>query len=426
MHFDDSTPLPPLSEYTDRLADVCRVIDQETARQEPDWIRLRRQFHCAPEPSGAEFATTARIVERLEAAGLSSRIPDRKVGVIAELELGNVSSQTPVIALRADIDALRMADHKTVSYASQRPELAHTCGHDVHTTIVLGAAELLAQVRRQLSKDALPAVTIRFLFQAAEETCQGAAWMVEDGALDCVHYILGLHVEPAERVGRIGIRYGVLTAQVDEVAISIHGRGGHTARPHHTTDPIAAAAMLVCNLYQLLPRTVDVRDSSVFTVGQIIGGTASNVIPDEVSIQGTLRTTDCESRERLLDRIRSMGEHLGQLTGNDVTVEFRKPLGSVRNDATATNAFEVAARHVLGDSGIVRLTRPSMGGEDFAVYLDHVPGAQIRLGCAGDAPNWPLLHSPVFDVDERAISLGARVLVRAALLLALAGATPGH
>lgn len=389
-----------------------------TAAGEPGWIEFRRRLHRAPEPSGLEKHTSQAICERLEAVGIAARIPDRGVGVIADFSLGETTSQSPTIALRADIDALRMADQKSVSYASQKPGLAHTCGHDVHTTVVCAVAELLAGLRTTVPASDLPAAHVRLVFQAAEETCQGANWMVEDGALKDVDQILGLHVEPQLPVGKLGVCYGALTAHVDEVLIRLHGIGGHTARPHSTTDPIAAAALLVTSLYQMLPRTVDVRDASVLSFGSIAGGTVSNVIPDSVELSGTLRTTDPDSREKLMERIRLGVESIATLTGNQIHLQFAKPLGSVRNSDLPTSAFEQAGRQVLGDSGVVVLTRPSMGGEDFAMYLDHVPGSQIRLGCAGNDHDWPLLHSPVFDVDERTIAVGARIVAWATLLLA--------
>jgi len=278
---------------------------------------------------------------------------------------------------------------------------------------MLGVAEILASLNGALP-ERLPSAKIRLIFQAAEEICKGAQWMVDDGALDGVDAILGIHVDPQLQSGQIGICYGALTAQIDEVAITIRGTGGHSARPHSTTDPIAAAAMLVSLLYQRLPRSVDVRDPAVLTIGQIHGGTASNIIPDHVELSGSLRTTEVEVRHTLKKEILHACEHVGALTGNTIAVDFRNPLGSVRNDSSVVAAFEQAARDTLGEDSIILLTRPSMGGEDFAVYVDHVPGAQMRLGCAG-GPDWPLLHSPVFDVDERIIAMGARVVTRAAL-----------
>lgn len=406
----------------ERIVPFEVLIDRIAADRETAWIHCRRTLHASPEPSGCETETSRFILARLQATQspqLQARIPDRGVGVVADLQIGAVSADTRVIAVRADIDALRMPDRKAVPYASARDGVAHACGHDAHTTVVLATAELLQTVALTSRDSELPAMHIRFLFQPAEETCEGAQWMIQDGALEGVSAILGLHVDPMIAAGRIGIRYGVLTAQVDEVLITVQGRGGHAARPQHTTDPIATAALLVSTLYQSVPRHADALTPTVFTIGSIHGGTASNVIPDRVDITGTLRTTDASTRLRVISLIRSTCEALSQMSGSQLEVQFRSPLGSVINDTLVTSAFEAAARQVLGDSGIVSIDKPSMGGEDFAMYIEHVRGAQIRLGCAGPEPDWPLLHSPVFDIDERALAIGARVLARTALLLAM-------
>ena len=393
------------------------AIDAFASEHQAAWIAYRRERHCSPEASGEETETSHSVCERLKSLGIPAFIPNRGVGVVGDLLFGNATAETPAIAIRADIDALRMSDRKDVGYASIKDGLAHACGHDVHTTIVLAVAEVLTHLNQSAAAE-VPSARIRFLFQAAEETCDGATWMIEDGMLSGVRSILGVHVEPNLLVGQIGIRYGVFTAQVDEVFITVSGKGGHAARPHSTTDPIQTAAMLMSNLYQMLPRSIDVRDASVFTICQINGGHTSNVIPDEVSIAGTLRTTDAAGREQLLQRINDISQSVAIVTGNTIDVNFRHPLGSVINSAAETSALEVSARQVLDNQDVVLLDRPSMGGEDFAMYLDHCPGSQMRLGCAAAQP-WPHLHSPVFDIDESAIAFGVRVLSRAMLLLAM-------
>ena len=394
---------------------VARAIDDYADRHAPAWIDTRRRLHRHPEPSGEEFETSELIRAHLTQHNIAARIAPRAVGVIGELEIGPPSKDAPVIALRADIDALRMLDRKSVEYASTVEGCAHACGHDVHTTIMLGVAEIFASLNTVVPEH-LPSARIRFVFQAAEEICKGAQWMVDDGAMNGVSSILGVHVDPQLQCGQIGICYGMLTAQIDEIAITIRGTGGHSARPHDTSDPIATTAMLISLLYQRLPRSIDVRDPSVFTIGRIHGGTAANVIPDHVELNGSLRTTETEVRQTLRKEILHACEHVGMLTGNTIAVDFRNPLGGVRNASNEAAAFEQATRDTLGEDSIVLLTRPSMGGEDFAVYLDHSPGAQMRLGCAS-GPDWPLLHSPVFDVDERIIAIGARVVSRAVLQL---------
>ena len=393
--------------------DFDSVIDAWASRRESAWIELRRHLHRHPEPSGEETATSELIRDHLMRQGIEARTGSRGVGVTADLCLGEAPHTGPLIALRADIDALRMSDRKNVPWASEVDGCAHACGHDVHTTVLLAAAELLHRIRGS-SGVCLPPARIRLIFQAAEEICQGAQWMVDDGVMDGVDTILAIHVEPRLRAGQVGIRHGPLTAHVDELFIVLKGQGGHSARPHETSDPIAAAAGLVNLLYQHIPRMTDAREPVVLTIGQIHGGTAPNVIPDQVELGGTLRSICGRVRTEVMQKIRDCCDHVARLTGNRVDVEFRNPLGSVVNAVRPVQAFERAARRVLGDRSVVHLTAPSMGGEDFAVYLEHAPGAQVRLGCAA-TDHWPLLHSPVFDVDERVIAMGARLLVHAVL-----------
>ena len=408
-------------------ADVERIIpfelllDRIADERSAVWIAERRFLHTHPEPSGEETQTTQFIADRLSALGIPPQIPKRGVGVIADLKIGTPSADSPIVAVRADIDGLRMQDRKSVDYASRWAGVAHACGHDAHTTVVLATAELLASLPDRLPESEVPSAHLRFIFQPAEETAQGAAWMVEDGALEGVSAILGLHVDPTIPVGKVGIRYGVLTAQVDEVLISVSGRGGHAARPQHTSDPIGTAAMLVSALYQSIPRRADSLTPTVFSVGSIHGGTASNVIPDLVEITGTLRSTSRNTRDSVLNSIRQVCTGIAAATGNTIDVLYRCPLGSVVNDVTVMSAIEAASIQVLGGENIVIIDRPSMGGEDFAVYIEHVRGAQFRLGCAGPGGDWPLLHSPVFDVEEAAIPLGARIMARTAMMLAMIG-----
>ncbi len=394
-------------------SDLTADIDDYVTDREVSWIDVRRHLHRHPEPSGEEFKTSELIRTHLTHHGIQARIAPRGVGVIGEMPIGRNPDSGPVIALRADIDALRMADRKSQVYASTVEGCAHACGHDVHTTIMLAASETLMTIN-QLHPSLMPSARIRLIFQAAEEICEGAQWMVEDGAMKDVQAIFGVHVDPLLAFGQIGICYGTLTAQIDEVLITVRGQGGHSARPHDTSDPIAAAAMLVSMLYQRLPRATDSRDPSVFTIGQIHGGTAPNVIPDHVELNGTLRSVETTTRKNLITAIRQTCRHYGELSGNTIVVKFRNPLGSVRNAEPVARAFERATLDALGEAAVVLLTQPSMGGEDFAVYLDHAPGAQARLGCAGDS-GWPRLHSPVFDVDEQVIGTGARIVSRAAL-----------
>ncbi|MGE0373997.1 MAG: M20 family metallopeptidase [Planctomycetaceae bacterium] len=399
-------------------------IDRQVAALESRLIEIRRYLHAHPEPAREERETSRFIAAQLTAAGLEPRLCRDGLGVVVEAALGQPAEGAPLIAIRADLDALRIHDTKTTSYASQFPGLCHACGHDAHATMVLGAALCATACSRTPVER--PGVRLRFLFQPAEETSEGARWLVEQGAVEGVDAILGIHVDPERPLGTAGIRYGTLTANCDEVEITVEGKGGHSARPHHTLDPIAAAAHVVCALYQFLPRSVDSRSPSVFSVGKIAGGTLPNVIPERVEILGTLRTLEAETRGVLKNRMEEIVHGVRELSGTSIHLRFLTPIDTVHNDRRVTAALETASRRVLGNDGVQMISQPSMGGEDFSAYLTRVPGALLRIGCAPPGFAAPFLHAPDFDVDERALALGTRILLRAALILSLNDATaPG-
>jgi amidohydrolase len=407
------------TEAVPRLVAWEPLIDQHAAELEARLVEARRHLHAHPEASCEERETTQYLAERLAEARIDARTCRDGLGVIADLDVGTVTDVTPRIALRADIDALRIPDAKTTPYASQHPGLCHACGHDAHSAMVLGAAWCGARLRQSgPPSDDVPGMRLRFLFQPAEEESLGAQWLVEQGAVDGVDAILGLHVDPERTLGTVGIRYGVLTATCDDVEIVIEGKGGHAARPHHTRDPIAAAGQLITALYQFLPRSVDPRTASVFTIGRIAGGTLPNVIPERVELVGTLRTLDEQHRQCLKERIEDIVHGCRETSGTTIHLRFFCPVGAVVNNRRVTGALEAASRRVVGDDGIQSIELPSMGGEDFSAYLTKVPGAMLRIGCAPPGFTAPFLHAPNFDVDERVLALGTRILLRTAVLLA--------
>jgi amidohydrolase len=285
----------------------------------------------------------------------------------------------------------------------------HACGHDVHTATVFGAVSALDKLERS---GELPwPVTWRGIFQPAEETSDGAASMVRAGALKDVDAIVALHVDPTRRAGTVGVRPGVFTASCDMMRVTVRGRGGHAARPHESLDPIAAAAQLISTLYQFIPRATDSQDAVVVSFGQIHGGLNANVIPEEVVLEGTVRTLNRNVRERTLAHIHRLAEGIENVTGTKLTVDFDDGTAPVDNDPAMTQLVERVAREVLGEDNVSQMPRPSMGSEDFAAYLEHAPGMMFRLGCAAELP-WPGLHTPNFDVDERCLSVGAKILAR--------------
>ncbi|QDU78991.1 putative hydrolase YxeP [Polystyrenella longa] len=407
------THLNHLEEHTGWLNDF----DHAIARLSSRLIEIRRHLHAHPEPSGEEIQTTTYLTELLQAVGLNPVVKQNDIGLTVDFEIGNPDPTTPLIAIRADIDALRIPDEKQVPYRSQNDGVMHACGHDAHSTIVTGIG--LAAMGAELTEGVtnVPAARVRLLFQPAEETCQGARWMIEQNSLDGVAAILSLHMEPERAVGEAAVRYGTMTANCDEVQLTVTGHGGHAARPHHTSDPVAASAELIMALHQYLPRSVDSRHPSVFSVGQLMGGYAPNVIPETVEIRGSLRTIQADTRERLHRRIREIAHGVGKTSGTLIDVDFHNALPSIVNNNDATRCLELAAMQILGTENTSRIDQPSMGGEDFALYLEQVPGAMIRLGCARDISDPTLLHSCRFDIDETVLSLGARIIMRSVLLL---------
>ncbi|MEZ5398203.1 MAG: amidohydrolase [Bryobacteraceae bacterium] len=371
---------------------------------------VRRRLHSCPEPSGEEHGTAAYVLETLREAGLGARLTDTRRGVIVDSEGGGERR----IGLRADMDALRIGDAKEVPYRSNVAGVMHGCGHDAHTAIVMGAVLALSEAERA---GALPwPVRWRAVFQPAEETNQGAIEMVGAGAVDGLDAIISLHVDPSRKVGQVGVREGVFTAACDELEIRIEGRGGHAARPHESLDPIATAAQVISSIYLFVPRAVDSQDPVVVTIGQIRGGESPNVIPREVVLRGTIRTLGGPVRAQTKDHIRQLARGLAEASGTRIEVGFRPGPEAVVNEAGLTQLARRAAAGVVGSTGVQEIARPSMGGEDFANYLGAIPGCMVRLGTSSELAGGPPLHSPLFDIDERALGIGARILARMAVM----------
>ena len=360
-----------------------------------------------PEPSGEELQTSLHLYQLFAEAGLPVRMGPEGCGVVVD---SRSQSNSRRIAVRADCDALRIQDEKPAEYHSQVPQVMHACGHDVHTATVFGAISAIDALERA---GELPwPVTWRGVFQPAEETSDGAASMIRAGAIKDVDAIVALHVDPSRRAGTIGVRPGVFTASCDMMRVTVRGRGGHAARPHESVDPIAAAAQLISTLYQFIPRATDSQDAVVVSFGQIHGGLNANVIPEEVVLEGTVRTLNRQVRERTIANIHRLASGIESVTGTRLAVDFDEGTASVDNDPAITALVERVARDVVGADNVQQMPRPSMGSEDFAVYLEQVPGSMFRLGCAGERSPWPGLHTPTFDVDEECLPIGAKILAR--------------
>jgi amidohydrolase len=386
-----------------------QTLDEEVDANFADMVTLRQHLHQFPELSGEERETSLLLYQRLGDLGTAVRMGLDGRGVLADMSCDRPTR----VCLRGDIDALPITDEKVAPYCSRTPGVMHACGHDAHTAVVFGA---ITAVYRTLQEHELkPTHGLRAIFQPAEEICQGAREMIEVGALDQAVRIFSVHVDPTRSVGTVGVRDGVLTAGCDELLFDIHGAGGHAARPHEAVDPITAAAHLIQVLYKFIPRVTDSQDSVVLTVGRIQGGHNSNVIPDKVELGGTLRTLNADVRKKTLAHIQRLADGVSHISG--ARIEYRPGVSvpSVVNETEAERQLEVSAASVLGGANVSAIPRPSMGSEDFAFYLEKIPGAMFRLGCASDTVGSSGLHTPLFDVDSEALRYGAKILAHAAL-----------
>jgi amidohydrolase len=399
------------------MADWRAEIDTYLGTIADELVGTRRFLHAHPEPSREEYRTAEFLAGRLGEVGIPRRLIPSRRGVIAGPETGGLE---PKVALRADIDALRIHDAKDVPYRSTREGVMHACGHDAHATMALGAALALWRCREYFPWP----VPWRVLFQPAEETGEGAHEMVEAGAMEGVRAVVALHVDPDLAVGRVAERVGVMTAFCLDLKVVIRGVGGHAARPHQSTDPIAVAVQFVTAVYQFVPRSIDAREASVVTFGVIRGGSSPNVIPDVVELLGTVRTLSWSAAATVEERLREIGRGMARASGAVVEITLDRGVDAVINDPVVTRVATLAAAEVVGIDRVQPIPLPSLGGEDFAAYLTHAPGCLLRLGVAADDRPRHFLHTPEFDIDERALVIGAKILARCAVLLCEPGARP--
>ncbi|MER5376879.1 M20 family metallopeptidase [Streptomyces sp. NPDC002553] len=375
-------------------------------------VAFRRDMHMHPELGNQEFRTTAAIKERLERAGLKPRVLAAGTGLVCDI--GDASDGTPILAMRADIDALPIPDTKSeCSYRSKVPDRAHACGHDVHTTVVLGAGLVLADLHRQ---GLLPR-PVRLVFQPAEEVLPGgAADAIQDGVLEGVGRIIAVHCDPRVDAGLIGLRTGPITSACDRLEIALEGPGGHTARPHLTTDLVTAAARVVTDVPALVGRRVDTRAGLAVTWGRIDCGHAPNVIPQHAELSGTVRCLDIDAWRQAPDLVVAAIDEVANLHRAKSEINYVRGVPPVVNDADVTALLNDAmiARH---GEGTVESTEQSLGGEDFSWYLERVPGAMARLGVRHPGERTVRdLHQGDFDADESAIKVGVELFTAAALL----------
>lgn len=376
--------------------------EQIAAETDPA-VALRRAIHRHPELGHHEYATSQAVLDHLTAAGIEAAIWRDGIGVVAD-----VGTDGPMVAFRADLDALPVMETTGAPYASEIPGIMHACGHDAHTAIAAGLARALASVD-------LPG-RVRFIFQPAEECVPGGAEaMVRDGLVADVEAILAFHVDPSIPTGTVGIRSGPITAAADRIRVHLTGPGGHTSRPHQTVDLIHAAARVVTDLPQLIQRRTDPRDAIVVVFGKIEGGAAENVIPTTVDVAGTIRMFDADLWRSMPPLARRLVADVLAPLGAEATVDYQRGAPPVVNDAAVISVVEKAAASVLGPEGVMP-TKQSLGAEDFAWFLDEIPGALIRLGAAPQGRSVDL-HSATFDLDESAIPIGMMVAAESLLSL---------
>jgi len=373
-----------------------------------EWMRdIRRTIHQYPELANEEHRTQRYICEKLHELGITYRTEGLHTGILATI--GSSSAETenqPCVALRADLDALPVDEKTGLSFSSKMPGLMHACGHDGHVAMLLGAAAMLRH-------SALPGKVV-LLFQPAEESGDGALAMIEDGAFSGVQAIFAGHIDRHFNVGQIAAEPGLICAYTDKFEIKVCGRGGHAARPHETIDAIVVASLLVMSIQTLVSREINPSYPTVVSVGRFSGGSAYNVIAEEAVLEGTIRATHPKIRMQIIDGLERMVRAMDGLYNAKTTIHFRDGLPPVINHPAAAKIARKTAKKIVGKEGVVKQRHPSLGGEDFAYFLQKVPGCLVRFGAGHpELPNTPA-HSPYFDFDEGVLPIGAAFLAEVA------------
>jgi amidohydrolase len=371
-----------------------------------DWlVEIRRTIHMNPELAYEEVQTSELVYHWLAAFGLRVEKGSAKTGVVGLLE-GREGGKT--VAVRADMDALPLEEANSVPYASKIKGKMHACGHDAHVTILLGVAKYFASIRGQLKGN------IKWIFQPAEEGGAGGKLMVEEGVLENpkVDAIFGAHIFPLLPTGKVGIHEREGLAATDRFRIKVIGKGGHGAHPHLAKDPILAAGHLITQIHSIVSRNISPLDSGVVSIGKIHGGTAPNIIPDEVELAGTVRSLNPQVQEGLKSRVEEVIKGVVHSFGMDYRFEFEYGYPILINDPGMSRLVAAACAKGIGKEN-VEVLKPSMGGDDFAYYLKKVPGSYFRLGIRNEAKGivHPF-HSSLFDIDEEVLPFGVEMFVR--------------
>ena len=372
-------------------------------------VELRRHLHANPELSYQEFNTAKYVAQQLRSFGIEST-EVATTGLLAEIKGKNPSKRT--IALRADMDGLPILETNNVPYKSKNPGVMHACGHDVHTSSLLGTAKILNEVKDQFEG------TVRFLFQPGEEKNPGgASYMIRDGALENPRpaAIIGQHVFPLLPVGKIGFREGMYMASADEIYLKVIGKGGHGAAPDLCIDPIVISSHIIIALQQIISRNANPRQPTVLTFGNIIGQGATNIIPNEVNIAGTFRAMNEEWREQGLQKIKKMSESIAEGMGGKCEVDISRGYPYLENNPELTRRIKAAAADYVGQENVVDIDI-TLASEDFAFYSQIIPASFYRLGTRNEAKGiTSYVHTPTFDIDEEALKIGPGLMAWMAL-----------
>ncbi len=387
------------------------MIAEETDALFDDLVAIRRDIHAHPEIGYTEHRTTARIIEILTAEGLTPQVLSIGTGAFCDILPDGWDPAAGLIGLRADIDALPIQDGKDVAYASRNPGVCHACGHDVHTTIVLGVAMLLVRLRSRGMLDR----GIRLIFQPAEEASPGGALdAIDGGVLRGVTEAYALHCDPRTDVGRVGLKVGAITSATERVLIKLSGSGGHTSRPHLTADLVGALGALATTAPLLLSRRVDPRSAASLVWGRVQAGSAANAIPQSGELEGTLRALDVTGWQAATKLLPELAAQVVAPFGVHIDVSIDDGVPPTVNSASGVHHLHYAAESMLGTDGATT-TEQSLGGEDFGWMLQQVSGAMGRLGVRTPGNlSAPDIHQPTFNVDERCIAVGVKLLTEVA------------
>ncbi len=366
-------------------------------------VSIRRKIHMHPELGYQEENTAAIITEELNKLGIKSMPGIGKTGVV-----GQINDTGPVVALRADMDALAIQEETGLEYSSKIDGVMHACGHDGHVAMLLGAASIL--------KETLKTGSVLLVFQPAEEGGGGAKKIIESGLLDSAKAIFACHLDRHYKTEKLVVQPGPISAFTDRFDISIRGKGGHAAQPHDAIDAIVVASLIVMSLQTIVSREVNPLYPSIVSVGRIEGGSVPNAIAETAKLCGTIRTTETQIREQIMSGITRIVDAAGILHNANVSVDFTMGYPSVINTANESEIAREAVKSIIGDQGLVDSKFACMGGEDFSYYLEKTPGCLVRLGSQKEGLEGIPAHSSTFDFDENALGIGAAFMAEAAKL----------